>query len=310
MNSLIVITGQTATGKTKLALDYAKNPPAGGDGELINADSRQVYKSLDIVTGKDKEELKKSGIKVHLLDVVTPNQPFSSYDFVSLANFIIKDIWKRKKTPVIVGGTYLYIKHLLYGQDIKIPPNPNLRAKLEKKSVKELQKELLHYYIKMKSEPKLNNSDWNNPRRLIRKIEILHGPVKSIKSIRSKKSDSVSTEAVEERSGKIAVGEWGRIKIIGLRHKSRDSLVMAITERVEKRIKQGALDEVRHLLKMGYVKTNPGLQTIGYEQLISHLEGTLSLEEAVQDWINKEVQYAKRQYTFMKTDLNIGWETV
>ncbi len=283
MNDLIVITGQTATGKTKLAIDYASRL----EGELVNADSRQVYKHLDIVTGKDKDELKKSEIKVHLLDVVTPNQAFSSYDFVSLAEPIIQIIGKKKKTPIIVGGSYLYIKHLLYGQSVKVAPNQKLRLSLEKLSVEQLQKKLLSIDKSMNT--KMNHSDWNNPRRLIRKIEI------ATASIRSNISDTSSMLPALS------------YKLIGLRHKNKESLISAITARVEKRLAQGAIDEVLRLFKMGYKKNDEGLQTIGYKQLIAHLEGDMTLEQAKQDWINKEVQYAKRQLTFMKMDKNIRW---
>ena len=286
MNDLVVITGQTATGKTKLALDFARK----SNGELVNSDSRQVYKYLDLVTGKDKGELKKSGIKVHLLDAVTPNQSFSSYDFVSLAEPIIQDIRKRKKTPIIVGGSFLYIKHLLYGQDVKVPPNHKLRLSLEKLSVEELQKKLLSIDKSMNS--KMNHSDWNNPRRLIRKIEIASASIKSNISDTSSKLPALS------------------YKLIGLKHKNKESLISAITARVEKRLAQGAIDEVKKILDMGYKKTDPGLQTIGYKQLIAHLEGDMALEQAKQDWINKEVQYAKRQITFMKLGKNIEWSEV
>lgn len=294
MNSLIVITGQTATGKTKLALEYAKNPPAGGEGELINADSRQVYKHLDIITGKDLEEIQKNNIKVHLLNLVTPDQEFNTFDFVDKATKVIIEIRKRNKTPIIVGGTYQYIKHLLYGQDVQVPANPKLREQMEKLPVEELQKKL--HSLDKTVYSKLNNSDANNPRRLIRRIEILTSPNASIKSIKPNES--------EDRYGLRATSNT----ITGLKHKSRESLVKAIIERVEKRFKQGALDEVKHLLKLGYKKTDPGLQTIGYKQLIAHLEGDMTLEQAKQDWINKEVQYAKRQLTFMKTNVMIDWK--
>ncbi len=293
MKKILVITGQTATGKTRLALEYAQKL----NGELLNFDSRQIYKSLDIVTGKDLEEIKEYKIPVYLLDLVSPDEPFSSFDFVKRAQQVIEDIWGRKKTPILVGGTYLYLKHLLYGQDIKIPPDEKLRKKLEKKSVTELQETLLHYYIKMKSKPEINNSDWNNPRRLIRKIEILTALRKLNKGSTSEVGRSRSSEV-----------KFGRLKLIGLRHKTKESLIMAITERVEKRLAQGAMNEVKKILDMGYKKTDPGLQTIGYKQLISCIEGALTLEQAKIEWINREVQYAKRQYTFMKGDKNILWK--
>ena len=132
---MIIITGQTATGKTKLALELAKKY----DGELINFDSRQIYKYLDIITGKDIPKT-----KIWLYDIVTPDQYFSSFDFVKLVTPIIEDIKKRNKTPILVGGTYLYLKHLLYGiDDNNSPPDFKLRKKLNDKSVEYLQKMLI-----------------------------------------------------------------------------------------------------------------------------------------------------------------------
>src|SRR3990167_6056165 len=125
MNKLVVITGQTATGKTKLALECAEKY----NGELVNCDSRQIYKYLDIITGKDKQLLAK--VKVWLYDVVKPDEYFSSFDFVKLALPIIKKILSEGKTPIIVGGTYMYIKHLLYKVETdNIPPDWRLRKEL------------------------------------------------------------------------------------------------------------------------------------------------------------------------------------
>ena len=163
---MIVITGQTATGKTKLALELAQKH----NGELINFDSRQIYKHLDIITGKDIPKnskfkiqnlelknkynigyysvticnhLKPFTTKLWLYDVASPDQYFSSFDFVKLVTPIIEDIKKRGKTPILVGGTYLYLKHLLYGFDENnSPPNFKLREKLNSKSVSYLQKYL------------------------------------------------------------------------------------------------------------------------------------------------------------------------
>lgn len=285
MQNLIVITGQTATGKTNLAIEYARKY----NGELINADSRQIYKYLDIITGKDIPTLKRSRIKTHLFDIVDPKKSFSSFEYVKCAIAVIKDLWKRGKTPVLVGGTYFYIKHLLYGFDVHVAPNRMLRTELEKKSVEELQSKLLS--IDKSVFLSMNSSDRNNPRRLIRKIEIL-------------KSGSTSEVGV---SLSHLGGESGKIKIIGLRHKNREALVEAITKRVHKRFEQGAVKEVRNLLLMGYKKTDHGLQTIGYIQIIQYFNKTITQKEAIKQWIAKEVQYAKRQHTFMKRDPNITW---
>lgn len=270
---VIAVTGQTATGKTRLALQLAKER----DGELVNFDSRQIYRHLDIITGKDLKN-------VWLYDIVNPKKYFSSFDYIQLARPLINKILSRKKTPILVGGTYFYLKHLLYGIPTQeVPPNWKLRKTLEKKSVPELQKMASTYKVEM------NQSDWNNPRRLIRKIEILSRPPKIAKNL--KLPDL-------------------RYEIIGLKFKTKEKLISAIKKRVEDRLKKGAIDEVKSLLKKGYNENDPGLKTIGYQQIIAYLKGNITQEQAIEQWITKEVQYAKRQYTFMKKDKNIEWKEI
>jgi len=319
---MIIITGQTATGKTKLALELAKKY----NGELINFDSRQIYKYLDIITGKDlpahkpltkvETGVETSGIPaawsrpferrtptgkkarqapfqfegVWLYDVVTPDQYFSSFDFVRLAKPIIEDIQKRNKTPILVGGTYLYLKHLLYGiDDNNSPPNFKLREKLNPKSVKELQGILKK--LSLQSFNRLNHSDQLNPRRLIRKIEVESQP-----HIISKRLPMSQIKPISQI-----------YQFIGLKYKDKSKLRQAIEKRVEDRLKEGAIEEVKKLLKMGYKGSDPGMKTIGYQQIIKFLSKKITIEKVVEDWVNKEVQYAKRQLTFMKKDKNISW---
>jgi tRNA dimethylallyltransferase len=283
---MIIITGQTATGKTKLALALAKKH----HGELINFDSRQIYKYLNIITGKD---IPKN--KIWLYDVVAPNKYFSSFDFVKQVEPIIKDIIKRGKTPILVGGTYLYIKHLLYGfEDSHSPPNFKLRDQLNDKSVTYLQKMLIK--LNKKVFESLNHSDQLNPRRLIRRIEIE----------KSKPADA-SSSLISQMS---LMSPIGPIRFIGIKYADKKKLRVVIEKRVAKRLEQGAIAEVEKLLKMGYTDKDPGLKTIGYQQLIKYLNKKMTKKQAIQDWINKEVQYAKRQLTFMKKDKNIEWREI
>ena len=315
---MIIITGQTATGKTKLALEYAKKY----NGELINCDSRQIYKYLDIITGKDlsprvSSRAERSGVEgsVWLYDFIKPYKYFSSFDYVKAVQNIIKDVKKRRKTPILVGGSYFYLKHLLYGFDTKVPPNFRLREKLNNKTV-----EKLHNILKklnVKSFNQMNNSDRNNPRRLIRKIEIEKAAKKTgvegkgipdgLPAGRQARSREVlfeaSTDGNEPETGPVFL-------MIGLRYKNKEKLREAIKTRVEKRLKQGAIKEVELLLKKGYQKTDPGLKTIGYQQIIDYLEGNTTKKQAIEKWITAEVQYAKRQYTFMKKDKNIKWRLI
>jgi tRNA dimethylallyltransferase len=302
---MIIITGQTATGKTQLALEYAKLH----EGELIVCDSRQVYKNLNIITGKDipVNQLKFNLIrrinqfdigfysyaktKIWLYDVVNPNQYFSSFDWIKCAKVVINEVKKRKKTPIIVGGSYFYLRHLIYGIATEnIEPNWLLRKKLAKKTVEELQE-----IIKKINQPffnQLNESDKNNPHRLIRKIEIL-------------KSGKLSF--LSKQSEKMMI--YPQI-FLGLRFKNKEDLILAVKQRVQKRLNLGAIEEVKQILNQRFEPTDPGLNAIGYRQIILYLKGKITKDEAIEEWIKAEVQYAKRQYTFMKKDKNIKWQEV
>ena len=282
---LFVITGQTASGKTKLALKLKKQE----NGVLINCDSRQIYKHLDIITGKDIKD-------ILLYDIVDPKYYFSSFDYAQTAIQLIKKVINDNKTPIIVGGTYLYIKHLLYNIETEnIKPDWKLRKQLNKYLLKDLQNKLKEINIKLFNN--LNQSDRNNPRRLIRKIEI----AKYEKAIKLNKEGSFTYKPFFKNI---------KIEFIGLRFKKKQDLVSAIEKRVEKRLKQGAIKEVKDLLNKGYSNKDPGIQTIGYKQIIEYLKGNISKTNAIEQWILKEIQYAKRQYTFMKKDKNIKWRNI
>ena len=303
---LIIVTGQTATGKTKLALKLA----AKENGELVNFDSRQIYKHLDIITGKDLSLIKRSTFYVPrstliwLYDIVDPKKYFSSFDYVKAAIPIIKKIIEQGKTPILVGGTYFYLYHLLYDvptQNIK--PDWKLRNELNKKSVSELQNMLKKIYGK-NFDLSMNRSDFNNPRRLIRKIEILSyvSINRLINTTKQNRHKNILTE-------KLGLKKL-EIDFVGLKFKARKNLVGSIKRRVDVRLKMGAVEEVKNLLKKGYTENDPGMKTIGYQQIISYLKGKLTKQEAVDQWATKEIQYAKRQYTFMKKDKNIKWRRI
>lgn len=282
---LFVITGQTASGKTKLALKLKENE----NGVLINCDSRQIYIYLDIITGKDIKD-------ILLYDIIDPKVYFSSFDYAKRAMPLIKKIILDNKTPIIVGGTYLYIKHLLYNIETEnIKPDWKLRKQLDKYSLIDLQNKLKEINIKLFNN--LNQSDRNNPRRLMRKIEI----AKYEKAIKLNKDEIFAFKPFFKKIN---------VELIGLKFKKKQDLVKAIKKRVEKRLKQGAIKEVKDLLNKGYSNKDPGLQTIGYKQIIKYLKGEMSKENAIEQWRLKEIQYAKRQYTFMKKDKNIKWRDI
>jgi tRNA dimethylallyltransferase len=299
---ILAITGTTATGKTTLAIKKAKEL----NGEIISVDSRQLYRYLDIVTGKDitnnNFELvtvlangfrlgfyKIEKIPVWLYDVVDPKKPFSSYDWALCAKEAIKLIEKKNKLPILVGGSYFYLQSLLYGlKSAGVGPNWPLRQKLAKLEIGLLQQKLKQ--ISADSFSKLNQSDKQNKRRLIRHLEKL----------------------TEDRSPRfqpcLGIISDYQVEIIGLKFNSRQDLAVQIEKRVEKRLAKGALEEIELLLQMGYKRDDPGMQTIGYQQLLAYINDEASLKEAKEQWIKKEVQYAKRQLTFMKKNQEISWQ--
>ncbi len=295
---IIVITGPSATGKTGLALQYAEKY----NGELVNFDSRQIYKKLDIITGKDKGIISNFKFQISnsiwLYDLVDPKEYFSSFDYVKQAITIIKDIIVRKKVPILVGGTYLYLYHLLYKIETEnIPPNNDLREKLNGKVVSILQQKLKK--IDQKLFESLNESDIQNPQRLIRKIEIA--------SFYKKKGAKVPVKM------KFLFSDFFKdkdIEFIGLAFKNRGDILKAIKIRVDKRLKEGAIDEVKKLLDEGYGEHDPGMKTIGYQQIIQYLIGEMTKQQAIDEWTRKEFQYTKRQLTFMKKDPHISWRVI
>ncbi len=288
MKNIIIITGQTATGKTELAVKYAKKY----HGELINADSRQIYTSLDIVSGKDLDIIKQ--IPIHLYDICDPKVHFSSHEWVEMTKDIISSLTKQEITPIIVGGTYFYLAHLLYGiQTQGIKPDWELRKQLAPRTVPELQDILRKYSPQMLE--KLNESDTYNPRRLIRKIEI------------AKQNKTFETQSNFTYSDFFSDFN---VNFIGLYYPNRVDLKKALRYRVSDRLKKGAIEEVKTLLKEGYELQDPGLSANACLEIYQYLTGDISYEELVDRWVTIEMQYAKRQYTFMKKDTNIKWTEV
>ncbi|MGB9706914.1 MAG: tRNA (adenosine(37)-N6)-dimethylallyltransferase, partial [Microgenomates group bacterium] len=258
MNKILVICGPTATGKTGLGIKLART----FTGEIVSADSRQVYKGMDIGTGKDlpvnsqfairNSQFGKaigyyeiSGVKVWLYDVVEPDYQFSVADYVECASLVIKDIWRREKLPILVGGTGFYIKGVIDGvETLGIPPDWQLRKKLSNYQISKLQ--IMLKKIDLERWERMNESDRNNPRRLIRAIEI------ALKSQKSK-----------VKSQKFNIKDK---LLIGLRVDYKN-LYQRIDKRVEERVKQGIVEEIKNLLKKGYNWENSALgTTIGYKE--------------------------------------------
>lgn len=301
---LLVICGPTATGKTDLAIALANE----FDGEVVSADSRQVYRGMDIVTGKDlpvgvishTQIMNTSsgvhevpvytihGIPVWMYDVINPDEDFSVAHFHRLASEVISDIAARGKLPILVGGTGLYIRAMTTGiGTLRIPPDPQLRQQASNMTVKQLQS-LLKERAPDAWE-KMNDSDRSNPRRLVRKIEIAARP------------------APEEQ----AAGLYDDFSV-GLRA-PKNVLDERINARVDARLEAGAIDEVASLLDQGYGWTLPSMSALGYRELREPVQtrGTGEYQEALvraeQTWKLHERQYAGRQMTWFAKQPGIRW---
>lgn len=298
--NMIIISGPTASGKTNLALKLARE----FNGEIISADSRQVYKEMDIVTGKDLPEknkfIKKSsnknwevgfydfaGIKVWGLDFVSPDKDFSVAYFVKIARQLIEDIKKEGKLPIITGGTAFWIKSLINPpESLFIKPNQKLREELEKLSIANLQDKLKS--LDQEKWQTMNNSDRNNSRRIIRAIEV------------AKQLKKSGTEICKLRKIENKDYLWLGIVL------DNNSLEFKIKDRVKDRIQKGALEETKKLLEK-YDLNLPSMSAIGYKDLVSFIEGKINFEETVLNWTKNEINYAKRQMTFLNKEKEIEW---
>lgn len=302
MNKLLVICGPTATGKTSLGIKLAKK----FNGEIVSADSRQIYRGMDIATGKDlpaSAKLKaKSGqrlvpyrfndVPVWMLDIVEPTESFSVADYCAFAYRVIDDILKRGKLPVIVGGTGFYIKALIDGIDtLDVPPNPELRKAYENRGVEELFNVLFH--LDPETANNLNLSDKRNKVRLLRKIEIAQS---------TRKAATMNRTRLPARQVIVAK----KVLFVGLTA-SPEILRERINKRIDEWIEQGAEDEVVRLLASGVPWDAQSMNAIGYRQWKSYFEGKAEKEEIIGIWKTDEWQYVKRQLTWFKRDQRINW---
>ncbi|MFH0805677.1 MAG: tRNA (adenosine(37)-N6)-dimethylallyltransferase MiaA [Patescibacteria group bacterium] len=277
-NKLIIILGPTASGKSDLAIKLAQK----FNGEIISADSRQIYKEMNIGTAKIiKKEM--SGVPHYMIDIVKPNQKFTLAQFQKKTIKIIKDIQKRNKLPLLVGGTGLYIQSIV--DNLKIPetkPDKKLRNKLEKLT----NQELINKLKKLDSKA-LKIIDTKNKRRLIRALEICLLTKKPFSEQRKKNKSIFNT---------LQIG----IKL------NTKNLEQKIIKRIEKMIKNGLIKENKKLLKK-YGDKPYSMSGIGYKEIIPYINNKITLKEAKELIKIHTRQYAKRQMTWFKRDKTIKW---
>ena len=268
---LLVLTGPTAVGKTKLSIELAKKL----NGEIINADAMQVYKGLNIGTAKVTEK-EKENIPHHLFDTKEVEEEYSIYNYQKDCRKVIDDILRRNKTPILVGGTGLYIKAALYDYKLSEEKTNNTYDNLK---TEEIYKELLKL-------DKDINIDKNNRRRLIRALNYYK---ENNTSISNNKTNKLLYDTI----------------FIGLTT-DREILYKKINQRVDNMIENGLLEEVKYYYDKN-IKTKPLINGIGYKELYNYFDGLCSKEEAVEKIKQNSRHYAKRQYTFLNHQLNVVW---
>lgn len=274
---VIAVVGPTASGKTKLAIDLAHKL----DGEVVSADSRLVYKGFDIASAKPTME-EREGIPHHLIDIVEPEFNYSAGNYVEDAKRAIEDILSRGKTPIVAGGTGLYFRVLLEHYDLpKVETDFELRAELEKRTKEDLLEELEKVdkitYERVKDA---------NLRRIIRALELIKTLKKPLSEIQLEKEPEYDVE-------------WIMPEI-----PSREWLYDRINKRVDIMVEMGIIDETKNLIaKHGRIGNI--VDTIGYKEILTYLDGQATLEEALDKLKQHSRNYAKRQLTWFRKNPNL-----
>ena len=288
-NKLVVIVGPNASGKSDLAVKLAKK----FNGEVVSADSRQVYKGMDIGTGKvprDKSKIKNEKLKIylhqgiphHLLDVASPKRRFSVVQYQKKAIEAIKKIQRKGKLPILCGGTGFYVQAVVDGLVFpKVKPDWRFRKKLEQKSAKEL-----YEYLKKLDPERAKTIEKDNKRRLIRAIEIVLKTGKPVPKLQKQKLFDVL--------------------MIGIKRDKKE-LKERIRKRLLKRLKQGMIEEVKKLKESGLSWKRLEEFGLEYRYIAYYLQGKLSWKEMVEQLQKAIEDFAKRQMTWFKRDKRIHW---
>lgn len=284
MKQIIVVAGPTAVGKTKYAIEAAK----AFNGEVVSCDSMQLYKYMDIGSAKPtKDEL--AQVPHHLVDFVEPKDAFSVAEYQKLAKEAISQIFEKGKTPVIAGGTGLYLNSILYDMDFSnAEANEELRKELEREA-SEFGPEFLHDKLKSLDEEAAERIHPNNVKKVIRAIEgaMAGDKIRDFKNCTQKCKD------------------YDRI-LIGLT-RDREELYDRINLRVDLLVEEGLFDEVEGLLKSGLTEEDIAMKGIGYKEIIGYFNGQYSKEEAIELTKKNTRHLAKRQITWFKRYEDIHW---
>jgi tRNA dimethylallyltransferase len=282
---IIMICGATGIGKTATAISLA----AEFNGEIISADSMQIYRHMDIGTAKPARE-EMTRVPHHMIDIIDPDKPFDAVSYEKMASALILSIYRRHRIPFVVGGTGFYIKALIHGLCDAIPSRPEIRKRLQAESISAGADGLYQRLLACDPETasKLHENDTY---RIIRALEVYEITGKKLSSL--------------HQAHRFAHSAFTYLKI-GLQM-DRKELYERIDQRVDAMMAAGLLAEVQGLLTSGYVSSLNAMQAIGYRHMADFLEGRQPLDEAVRTLKRDTRRYAKRQLTWFSRDADIHW---
>lgn len=282
-NSVYIISGPTAVGKTQIAIALAKLI----DGEIVNCDSVQLYKSLDIGSAKPSAE-EMASCPHHLFSLVDPDYNMTVATYKKLATATINDILKRGKTPIVVGGTGLYLNSIMYDMDFAGKIDDGSRRKELEEMAEKMGSQYMHTYLSGIDPESAERIHPNNLRKVIRAIEAfeLGDGIKDLKDCKPNNDYTFIFIAL---------------------NMDRERLYDRINRRVDVLIQKGLCEEVKQLMDRGYNLDNPSMRSIGYKELVDYYNGECTLEEAVEDIKKDSRHYAKRQITWLKRYDNCKW---
>ena len=288
MNNIICIAGPTASGKTALAVELAKEL----NGEVVSCDSMYVYRRMNIGTAKPSLE-EMEGIVHHMIDVAEPDEDFSVSKYCNMAAPIVDDIVARGKTAIIAGGTGLYMDSLIRGNDFAPFPSTGMREKLETQADEQGMEAMLDLLrsIDPDAAARLHLSD---RKRIIRALEVYYETGETITA------HNIRTQAIPPRYTPL----W-----LGLDFTDRAELYRRIDLRVGLMLQQGLVEEIKELLTSGIPRKCTAMQAIGYKEFVAALDGQCSIEEAAEEVRKSSRHYAKRQLTWFRRNKNIHWLT-
>ncbi len=283
---LIILTGPTAVGKTKASIGLAK----ALNGEIISADSMQVYKYMNIGSAKIKPE-EMEGVPHHLVDVLEPDEEFHVVKFQEMAKQAIKEIYAKGKVPIIVGGTGFYIQALLYDIDFtENEVNDSYRQSLELLA-REKGAEVLHEMLQEVDPASAEAIHANNVKRVIRALEFYHLTGKKI------------SEHNEQERAKESPYAFCYFVL----NDDRDFLYERINQRIDAMLEEGLVEEVRFLKEKGYTRDMVSMQGLGYKEILDYLNNECTLEEAVYILKRDTRHFAKRQLTWFRRERDVIW---